>query len=121
MIAVSPDDLPDWWMGQLAVLGNCTPTAGERPDPVAGHTRLSGTSVEGFIPLGGLIDVEAERPRLEKAIVELENARAKHEGKLGNPNFRDRAPAEVVALEEERLAEVIAELDKQRTLLDELG
>ncbi len=40
--------------------------------------------------------------------------------KLDNPSFRDRAPADVVALEEQRLVDVQAELEKQQRLLAEL-
>ena len=60
---------------------------------------------EVYLPLEGLIDVEAERARLGK---ELENVRLeikKSAGKLGNASFVDRAPPEVVAQENARLAE----------------
>jgi len=88
---------------------------------VTGHTRISAAGVETFIALAGLVDVDAEKPRIEKAILELKKGIGRAEGKLGNQNFRDRAPEEVVAQEQRRLDEMETELDKQRQLLAELG
>ena len=56
------------------------------------------------LPLGGLVDAEAERARLGAQIERLAGEIARLEGKLANEQFRTRAPAEVVAKEEERLA-----------------
>ena len=121
-VVPKPDaNLPDWWYLQLASLTGASPAVGDRPDPVTGYTRVTAGGVEVFISLEGLIDVEAERPRIGKAIAELESGIARTQGKLGNPDFRDRAPAEVVAQEEERLADMVIELDKQRRHLAELG
>jgi len=121
-VTVATDQpVPQWWLDQLSSLGDCTPSAGDRPDPVTGYSRLSGGGVEAFIPLEGIIDVEAERPRIAKVIAGLESSIARSRGKLDNPNFRDKAPAEVIEQEEDRLAEVEAELVKQQRQLAELG
>ena len=56
------------------------------------------------LPLGSLVDAEAERARLGTQIERLAAEIARLEGKLANEQFRTRAPAEVVAKEEERLA-----------------
>ena len=50
------------------------------------------------------VDVAAERERLGKEVERLENEIRKAEGKLGNASFVERAPAAVVAQEQERLA-----------------
>ena len=55
------------------------------------------------LPLGGLVDVEAERSRLGAQIERLSAEIARLERKLANEQFRTRAPASVVAKEEERL------------------
>jgi valyl-tRNA synthetase len=115
------DDLPEWWYTQVASLTAATPEQGARPDPVAGHTRISADGVEAFIALSGLVDVEAERPRIEKAIADVESSIARSRAKLENPNFRDRAPSDVVAQEEQRMASQVLELDKQQNQLAELG
>ena len=57
------------------------------------------------VPLAGVIDIEAERSRLDR---EMERARNEIEGlerKLSNQNFIDRAPAEVVEENRRRLSD----------------
>lgn len=49
------------------------------------------------------IDVEAERDRLNKEITRVMGEIAKAEHKLSNPSFVERAPANVVEQEKERL------------------
>jgi len=118
---VSATELPDWWMSQLASLANASPSAGARPDPITGNTRLAADGVEAFVPLHGLVDMEAERPRLRKAIAEVEANLSKTRAKLDNPSFVERAPQDVVVAERERVEALQAELDKQHALLAELG
>jgi valyl-tRNA synthetase len=62
-----------------------------------------------LIPLGGLIDLDAERARLNKEIVRIEGEIRKCEGKLGNASFVDHAPAAVVEQERARLADWTAQ------------
>lgn len=51
----------------------------------------------GFaIPLAGLIDIAAERTRLEKALEKLGKEIGGLKGRLGNPNFAASAPEDVV-------------------------
>jgi valyl-tRNA synthetase len=121
VVLVSDHEMPAWWLAQLGSLADCSPIKGERPEPVTGHTRLAASTLEAFIPLDGLIDVEAERPRIEKAIAELEASIDRSKSKLENPNFKDRAPSDVVAAEEGRLDDVMGELIKQQRQLAELG
>ncbi|QFX96454.1 valine--tRNA ligase [Acidithiobacillus thiooxidans ATCC 19377] len=54
----------------------------------------------------------AERARLHKEQQRLESDRGKTLGKLSQESFRSRAPAEVVAKEEERLREIEAALQQ---------
>lgn len=65
-------------------------------------TQLVGR-MELLVPMAGLIDKEAELERLGREIQRLEKEVARAEGKLGNANFVDRAPAEVVEKEKEKL------------------
>ncbi len=80
---------------------------------------LAGAQVA--LPLAGLVDVERERQRLRR---QLEEAQAEVEGlrrRLSQAEFRARAPAAVVAREEERLALAQERLEGLRRRLQALG
>ncbi|MEQ8664216.1 MAG: valine--tRNA ligase [Rhodospirillales bacterium] len=57
------------------------------------------------LPLGDVIDLDAERARLEKEIGKLDQEIAKFDKKLANESFTAKAPPEVVETERERRAE----------------
>lgn len=59
--------------------------------------------VEVFIPLEGLIDIDTERARLTKELDKVKKEVSRIEGKLSNKSFTDRAPAEVITKEKEKL------------------
>ena len=59
--------------------------------------------VEIYLPLKGLIDVDKEVARLNKEMATLEKEVSRLEKKLGNQGFLAKAPAEVVAGEQEKL------------------
>jgi valyl-tRNA synthetase len=77
--------------------------------------------VEVYLPLAGLVDLDAERQRLTKEIKETEEAIARSEGLLSREGFRDKAPAQVVAREEERLADHRVRVEKLQARLKTLG
>jgi valyl-tRNA synthetase len=64
------------------------------------------------IPLAGLIDFDAERQRLEKAIAKADAEISKIEKKLGNEKFVANAPEEVVQENRDRLTEEQAQRAK---------
>lgn len=55
------------------------------------------------LPLAGLVDFAAERARLDKEITRCEQEIARIEGKLANPQFVSKAPAEVIDEQQARL------------------
>ncbi|WP_438958331.1 valine--tRNA ligase [Porticoccus sp.] len=69
-------------------------------------------SMEILVPMAGLIDKDAELARLNKEIDKLQRELEKVQNKLGNENFVSKAPAEVVAKERERMADMEATLGK---------
>ncbi|WP_024296979.1 valine--tRNA ligase [Methylomicrobium lacus] len=64
-----------------------------------------------LIPMAGLIDKDAELARLDKEIQKIQKDLPRVEGKLGNPDFVNKAPAEVLKKEEQKLAELRSSLD----------
>ncbi len=110
-----PDNRVEAWAEQL--LADLAAVAIERTsgEREHGHTRVVAGSLQGFIPLEGVIDLDAERARLDKAIAEAEDDHAKAAGKLGNASFVDRAPADVVEKERRKRAEAAELLETLRT------
>jgi valyl-tRNA synthetase len=80
--------------------------ATQKPPQASGHVT---PEFEAYVSLKGLIDVASERKRLEKQIAERQKFLHGTKAKLDNPNFVNKAPAEVVAQQREQ----IADLEKQ--------
>lgn len=73
------------------------PSPGTLPTPPPRESPAALTPLgELFLPLEGLIDVEAEKERLGKELDKIAREIAKSSSKLGNAGFVERAPAEVV-------------------------
>ena len=66
------------------------------------------------------VDIAAERERLSKEVARLENEIAKADSKLSNAGFVERAPANVVAQERERLSGFTGTLEKVKSQLASL-
>ena len=73
-----------------------------------------------LIPMAGLIDKDAELARLGKEIEKREKELERSENKLQNPSFVDRAPAEVVDKERQKLADMRSALDNLRAQQDKI-
>ena len=97
---------------------------GEKPKASATAViplRTATASVELFVPLAGMIDLDEERARLRRAIEEKQGFLAGVERKLRNEQFVSRAPEEVVQRERQKAADATAELQMLRTNLADLG
>jgi valyl-tRNA synthetase len=88
-------------------------------DKLAAQAVAGGLALE--VPLAGLIDVEAERARLTKALDKAQAEIAKIERTLGNASFVDRAPKDVVEENRRRLAEYQDQAAKLSEGLKRLG
>ena len=64
--------------------------------------------VAAYLPLAGLVDLDAERARLQKALAELEGHIHSSRSRLAGP-FAEKAPADVVEAARQRLAEMETE------------
>ena len=58
---------------------------------------------ELFIPLGDLVDFDKEIARLNKELANIEKEIERAKGKLSNPGFVNKAPAQLVAAEKDKL------------------
>ena len=67
-----------------------------------------------LVPLEGLVDLDAERTRLDKEIKRVEAEIGKCNGKLGNATFVQNAPPAVVEQERARLADWNTQLNALR-------
>ncbi|MGN1408894.1 MAG: class I tRNA ligase family protein, partial [Eubacteriales bacterium] len=73
------------------------------------------------IPLGDLVDFEAERARLSKELAQMESEIKRAEGKLSNEGFISRAPAAVVEAEKQKLEKYKEKRDSIREAIAKLG
>jgi len=102
------------FLSSLAALESITWLNAGDEAPMAA-TQLVG-SMEVLVPLAGIIDKDAETARLNKEIDKIKKDFARVEGKLNNPKFMDKAPAEVVDKEKAKLADMtisVAKLEEQ--------
>lgn len=76
--------------------------------------------LEILVPMAGLIDVDAERTRLNKEIEKLEKGQKSVLGKLNNAKFVDNAPDAVVAKEREKAEQMTSTLEALKRKLKEL-
>jgi valyl-tRNA synthetase len=74
-----------------------------------------------ILPLEGVIDVEAERARLSKALQTAEKERDSLAQRLGNPSFAERAKPEAVEKAKADHSEKASDAEKYRAALARLG
>ncbi len=93
----------------------------ESDAPEAAMTLVGDLKV--LIPLAGLIDRDAELERLDKEITKLRANLEKTEARVNNPNFANKAPAQVVEQARKQLQEqqnALKELENQRARIESL-
>ena len=109
------------YIKKLARLGDIQTLTGD-DEPPASATALLG-SMKILVPMAGLIDVAAERNRLQKQLDRAKGDLQKIDAKLANEKFIARAPETVVARErarQEELQQEISQLNEQTEKLAEL-
>jgi valyl-tRNA synthetase len=85
-----------------------------------GAVQVMVDDVVGYLPLAQVIDIDAERGRLEKELGKIATEAAKLEKKLGNEQFLAKAPEAVVSEQRERLEAAKAAADKLAAALERL-
>jgi valyl-tRNA synthetase len=73
------------------------------------------------LPLAGIIDMDAEKKRLAKAIESANSDLAKMDAKLSNPSFVERAKPEAIAEARARKDELEAEIKRFSAAMQRLG
>jgi valyl-tRNA synthetase len=86
--------------------------------PADAAKAVVGGDVEIVMPLGGLIDIAAEKSRIAKDIGKADKEITTLQKKLGNADFLARAPEDVVAEQKSRLVE---EQSRRQRLVDALA
>ncbi|MCB5245897.1 MAG: valine--tRNA ligase [Candidatus Cloacimonetes bacterium] len=77
-------------------------------------------NLEIFLPLKGIIDLEAEKTRLSKQVEKLQREQQAVKNKLDNPLFLTNAKPEVVENERKRFEEVSTKLSLTKELLEDI-
>lgn len=79
------------------------------------------SGAELYLPLADLIDLQQEAARLQKEVAALQGEVERGERKLQNPGFVAKAPADVIAKEQEKLSEWRQKLERVQARLAELS
>ncbi len=66
---------------------------------------VGGEGIEAYLPLAGLVNLEQETARLQKALTEVDRDIQRAEAMLANESFTSKAPPHVVQQQRDRLAE----------------
>jgi valyl-tRNA synthetase len=106
------------YLQKLARVTKLTGIAASQKPKIASSAVVDG--FELFVPLEGLIDLSAERNRLEKEIQRVHQMLEGIEKKLGNPQFTERAPQDVVEKEREKQSSFKVNLEKLKANLAQL-
>jgi valyl-tRNA synthetase len=72
------------------------------------------------LPLAGVIDMGAEKARLDKAVAAVASDMAKMDAKLNNPNFMSRAAPDAIEDAQERKTELTGQRSKLEAALKRL-
>lgn len=94
-------------------------TVGEAPEGPA--MQISAMADMFIIPLEGIIDIDAEKARLEKALTASQKEAKSLEGRLSNANFVERAKPEAVEKAKADFAHHSAEAERLQAALARLG
>ncbi|MGC9336357.1 MAG: valine--tRNA ligase, partial [Anaerolineae bacterium] len=96
-----------------------TRSLGEKPQKAV--ALVAGEGVEAYLPLAGLVDLEQETARLQKALQETKEEIQRAQGMLANEDFVSKAPDHIVQRQRDRLAEQLERRARLEARLQALG
>ena len=91
------------------------------PAPEGASAQIVVDGATYVLPLAGAIDVDAEKGRLNKALEAAQKEAKSLSGRLGNPNFVEKAKPEAVEKARADLADKEAEAERLQAAIDRLG
>ena len=86
--------------------------------PPKGSVQIVLPGMLACLPLAGIVDLAAEKSRLDKELKKVESDVARAEAKLGNADFMARAPEEIVEGEREKRDDGLA---RRERIIEALG
>lgn len=99
----------EFYMKDLARIENILFIDGNAPE----HSAVGVyKSIEVFVPIRDLIDVQKELGRIEKELIKIHEDSEKISSKLNNPAFMEKAPPEVIAKNEANFNELHEKREK---------
>ena len=104
------------WASDVTVVASADAPAGEK-----GLIEVVTHAARIFMPLAELVDMAEEKKRLEKELGQRKNELAGLEGRLNNPAFTSKAPAQVVEGQRARAEELKSLIAKLEESLASMG
>jgi valyl-tRNA synthetase len=95
--------------------------AGAEVSRPSASASFSLTDADGYVPLGGLIDIAEELDRQKKEADKIRGFMKGHQGKLANENFVNKAPEDVVAQVRLTLSNLEKQLESVETVIQQLS
>ncbi len=89
--------------------------------PPKGSAQIVVGEATACLPLAGVIDMAAEKKRIEKMIAGVNSDMGKMDAKLNNPSFMSRAVPEAIEETRERKAELTGQLAKLQAALGRIA
>ncbi|NOR46265.1 MAG: valine--tRNA ligase [Candidatus Delongbacteria bacterium] len=103
----------------LGKISEITFDANAESPKLASSFVVSGTEI--FIPLEDIIDIDAEKEKIQKEIKRLEGINFGINKKLGNEKFVSNAPEQVINKEKEKLSNNVDAIEKLNKSFENLG
>jgi valyl-tRNA synthetase len=106
-----------WWLENLGRIGGIKfIPLGEKVEPAV--SELVG-SAQVFIPLDSPAEIERLKERWRKQLMKVEEELARLQARVSNPEFVEKAPAEIVERTKGRISELVKQRKHLKSLLGE--